>query len=140
MALLYKQRWNIEVDIRSIKTHMGMDMLSCKTPEMVKKEIAIYFMAYNLVRSVIAQASMIHKKIPRKISFKGAVQLIIASATTIIKTANQYLMGMVDTILLAISSNPVGIRKQKPQPRAIKQRPKPYPLLTIPRKETCLIL
>ena len=85
MALLYDQRWNIEVDIRSIKTHMGMEMLSCLTPAMIRKEIAIYFMAYNLVRAVITQASIIHEKIPRMISFKGASQLIIASASTIVK-------------------------------------------------------
>ena len=88
---LYHQRWNVEVDIRSIKTHMGMEMLSCLSPEMVKKEIAIYFIAYNLIRSIIAQSAVIHEKIPRKISFKSTVQLIVAGATTIIRIANQHI-------------------------------------------------
>ena len=140
MALLYDQRWSIEVDIRSIKTHMGMEMLSCLTPTMIRKEIAIYFMAYNLVWTVITQSSIIHEKIPRMISFKGASQLIIASASTIIKTANQCLMDIANAILLAISSNPIGNRKQEPQPRAIKRRPKPYPLLTMPRRDAVLLL
>lgn len=140
MACLYEQRWNIEVDFRSIKTHMGMEMLNCLSPEMIKKEIAVYFLAYNLIRSTIAQSAIVNEKIPRKISFKGATQLIIASATTIIKTANRYILDMANTILLAISSNPVGMREQKPQPRAVKRRPKPYPRLMQPRCDAVLAL
>jgi len=138
MSFLYQQRWNIEVDLRSIKTHMGMEMLSCLSPEMIKKEIAIHFMAYNLIRSIISQSAVIHDKIPRQISFKGAVQLIVAGATTLIEMASRCIMDMVNTILLAISTNAVGIRNQTPQPRAIKRRPKPYPLLTKPRREAVI--
>ncbi|ESQ15045.1 MAG: hypothetical protein N838_30365 [Thiohalocapsa sp. PB-PSB1] len=140
MSFLYQQRWNIEVDLRSIKTHMGMEMLSCLSPEMIKKEIAIYFMAYNLIRSIISQSAIIHEKIPRQISFKGAVQLIVAGATTLIGMASRCIMDMANTILLAISTNAVGIRNQTPQPRAIKRRPKPYPLLTKPRREAVIDL
>jgi hypothetical protein len=140
MSSLYQQRWNIEVDLRSIKTHMGMEMLSCLSPEMIKKEIAIYFMAYNLIRSIISQSAVIHEKIPRQISFKGAAQLIVVGATTLIGMASRCITGMVNTILLAISTNAVGIRNQTPQPRAIKRRPKPYPLLTKPRREAVIDL
>jgi len=140
MSSLYRQRWNIEVDLRSIKTHMGMEMLSCLSPKMIKKEMAIYFMAYNLIRSIIAQSAVIHEKIPRKISFKGAVQLIVAGATTLIRMANRCIMDTVNAILLAISTNAVGIRNQTPQPRALKRRPKPYPLLTKPRREAVIDL
>jgi hypothetical protein len=140
MSFLYQQRWNIEVDFRSIKTHMGMEMLSCLSPEMIKKEIAIYFIAYNLIRSIISQSAVIHDKIPRQISFKGAVQLIVAGATTLIGMASRCIMDMVNTILLAISTNAVRIRNQAPQPRAIKRRPKPYPLLTKPRSEAIIDL
>jgi hypothetical protein len=140
MANLYQQRWNIEVDFRSLKTLMGMEMLGCLSPEMIKKEIAIYFMAYNLIRAVVAQSAVIHEKIPRKISFNGAVQLIVAGATSMIFMANQHIMGMVNNILHAISTNAVGMRKQPSQPRAIKRRPKPYPLLMIPRGEAMILL
>ena len=54
LADLYAQRWQIEVDFRSIKTHMGMEMLRCKTPDMVEKEIAVNLLAYNLIRNSIA--------------------------------------------------------------------------------------
>lgn len=140
MSSLYQQRWNIEVDLRSIKTHLGMEMLSCLSPTMIKKEIAIYFIAYNLIRSIIAQSAVIHEKIPRQISFKGAVQLIVAGATTLIGVTSRCIMEMVNAILLAISTNAVGIRHQTPQPRAIKRRPKPYPLLTKPRREAVMDL
>ena len=138
MSTLYQQRWNIEVDLRSIKTHMKMEMLSCLSPEMIKKWIAIYFIAYNLILSIISRSAVIHDKIPRQISFKGAAQLIVAGATTLIGTASRCITGMVNTILLAISTNAVGKRNQTPQPRAIKRRPKPYPLLTKPRREAVI--
>ena len=140
MFSLYQQRWHIEVDLRSIKTHMGMEMLSCLSSAMVKKEIAIYFMAYNLIRAIISQSAVIHEKIPRQLSFKGAVQLILAGATTLIGMASRCMMDMVNAILFAISTNAVGIRNQTPQPRAIKRRPKPYPLLTTPRREAAINL
>jgi len=62
LALLYKERWSIELDLRSIKTNMGMDMLRCKTVAMVKKEIAIHFLSYNLIRANIARSAMMAKK------------------------------------------------------------------------------
>jgi hypothetical protein len=140
MSILYRQRWNIEVDLRSLKTYMGMEMLGCRSPEMIKKEIAISFMAYNLIRSVIAQSAVIHDKHPRNISFSGAVKLIVAGATSIVNTVNQYTMDAVNAILHAISTNPVGEREQLIQPRAIKRRPKPYPLLTTPRAKAVKLI
>jgi hypothetical protein len=134
ISSLYRQRWNIEVDFRSIKTHMGMEMLSCLTPKMIKMEIAIYLLAYNIIRSIIAQAAAIHEKLPRKISFKSAAQLIVASATTIIELANQSLMDVTSTLLSAISTNSIGNREQTPQPRALKRRPRNYKLLMKPRE------
>jgi hypothetical protein len=72
IALLYKERWKIELDFRSIKTHMRMDMLRCKSPDMVKKEIAVHLLAYNLIRGNLAQAASLHQKAPRQLSFKSA--------------------------------------------------------------------
>jgi len=123
MSSLYRQRWNIEVDFRSIKTHMGMEMLSCLTPKMIKIELAVYFLAYNIIRSIIAQAAACHEKLPRKISFKSAAQLIVASATTMIEISNQCLADVANALLLAISTNSVGNREQIQQPRALKRRP-----------------
>ena len=65
IATFYKQRWHIELDIRAIKTHRGMELLRCKTPEMVEKEIAVHVLAYNIIRGNLAQAAILHDKTPR---------------------------------------------------------------------------
>src|SRR5690606_6785222 len=72
---LYKDRWHIELDFRNIKTTMGMETLSCKSPEMVEKEMWVYFLAYNLIRLVMAQSASLSDMLPRQISFKHALQL-----------------------------------------------------------------
>src|SRR5262245_51125608 len=77
---LYERRWDGEVDIRSIKSTMKMDILRCKTPAMVQKEIWVHPLAYNLLRTVMAVAASESKVEPRKISFKGAKQALTAFA------------------------------------------------------------
>jgi hypothetical protein len=71
LAELYLQRWHIELDLRNIKTTLGMDILSCKTPEMVEKGMWVYFLAYNLIRLVMAEADLL----PRQLSFKHSLQI-----------------------------------------------------------------
>ena len=76
LAEHYAKRWLVELDFRSIKTHMEMDMLRCKSSELVQKEIAVFLLAYNLIRASIARAATVKRKIPRHISFMTAVQLL----------------------------------------------------------------
>ena len=83
LASLYKERWQIELDFRAIKTHMGMEMLRCKTPEMVQKEIAVHLLAYNIIRGNLAQAAVLHGKNPRQLSFRSSVQLVCQAARQI---------------------------------------------------------
>src|SRR5262249_24394615 len=71
-------RWNNELDLRSIKSTMQMDELRCKTPELVRKEIWTHVLAYNLIRTLAAQAAATHELLPRSISFKGAMQTLEA--------------------------------------------------------------
>ncbi|MDP2978797.1 MAG: IS4 family transposase, partial [Thiobacillus sp.] len=78
LLTLYHARWQVELDLRSIKTVMQMDVLRCKRPERVKKEIAVHLLAYNLVRAVMAQAAFLGQVLPRQLSFKAALQLIRA--------------------------------------------------------------
>ena len=77
---LYEKRWSVEIDIRSIKSTMKMDILRCKTPEMVEKEIWAHLLAYNLLRTVMAVAASENDVEPREISFKGAKQVLTAFA------------------------------------------------------------
>ena len=75
---LYRQRWNNELDLRSIKTTMQMEELRCKTPELVRKEIWTHVLAYNLIRTIMAQAAAKHDILPRTISFKATIQTVEA--------------------------------------------------------------
>ena len=78
LAQLYRARWNAELDLRSLKQTLQMDILRCKTPELVRKELWTHILAYNLIRTVMAQAASKHGIEPRSISFKGAVQTLEA--------------------------------------------------------------
>ena len=78
LAELYRQRWNNELDFCSLKVSLQMDVLRCKTPELVRKEIWVHVLAYNLIRTIIAQAATKHGRSPRSISFKAAIQTLEA--------------------------------------------------------------
>ena len=137
LAELYTQRWQIELDFRSLKTHMKMDMLRCKSPDMVKKEIAVYLLAYNLIRASIARAAKVKNQVPRQISFMTTVQVFNEGILQLIVLSGKILKYAIDGILSAIASIPIGLQKRKAQPRAIKRRPKAYPLLNEPRYKAC---
>jgi len=137
---LYAERWTVELDIRSIKTHMGMEMLRCKNPNMVEKEIAIHFLAYNLIRINLARSAKQFGKIPRLLSFKSAVQLLTQASAQLTLLPAKVLNSFSQALLKAMASTPIAQQKRKNQPRAIKRRPKPYPLMTIPRNEACQLI
>lgn len=124
---LYRDRWHVELDLRCIKTTLGMDKLSCQSPEMNMKEIWVTLLAYNLIRLLMAQAAQMSGSRPREISFKHTLQLWIA----------WYQRGLaVDELVILltlVAQQRVGNRPGRIEPRAVKQRPKPFPLLTKPR-------
>jgi hypothetical protein len=76
LADLYRQRWDVELFFRDIKTTMGMDVLRCRTPDLVKKEILMYFIAYNAIRRLIVGAANTVECAPRRISFKASIQAL----------------------------------------------------------------
>lgn len=131
LKTLYKQRWSVELDIRNIKETMGMDVLSCKTPQMVLKEIWVHLLAYNLIRLLIVQAALAVDTTPREISFKHCLQLWLAFSLQL-DTSSDEQMGV---LLILIAQQQVGNRPGRIEPRAVKRRPKPYPLLSVPRAQ-----
>ena len=135
LAELYLQRWKIEVDFRSIKTHLGMDMLRCQSAEMVKKEIAVHLLAYNLIRANIARAACLNDKEPRHLSFMSAVQLMRNTASLCITLTEIALRKLIPPLLIAMAQTEIGQRNRPNQPRLIKRRPKSYSLMTKPRSE-----
>ena len=115
---LYHERWHAEIDLRSIKTQMKMDILRCKTPEMVRKEIWAHLLAYNLVRKVMAQAAEAHQLTPRQISFAGAMQTLNEFRTHLLQASADELFDLTGHILAAIARHRVGNRPGRCEPRA----------------------
>jgi hypothetical protein len=130
---LYERRWDGEVDIRSIKSTMKMDILRCKTPEMVEKEIWVYLLAYNLLRTVMAVAASANGVEPREISFKGAKQALTAFAPKLEAARPRQRARLVDAMLKVVAYHRVGDRPGRWEPRARKRRPKPTKRLNQPR-------
>lgn len=131
LADLYRQRWEAELDLRSLKVTLQMDILRCKTPEMVRKEIYMHWLCYNLVRQIIMRAAQLHELAPRQISFKGALQTINALRDRGVNMQQNDLA--VEALLVAVAGHRVGNRPNRVEPRAIKRRRKPYKLLKEPR-------
>jgi putative transposase len=132
---LYHERWHAEIDLRSIKTHMKMEILRCQTPEMVRKEIWAHLLAYNLVRKVMAQAAEKHDMTPRQLSFAGAMQTLNEFRTLLLSVGEERLPELCDAILQAIASHRVGNRPDRWEPRKVKRRPKGYSRMTKSRDE-----
>jgi hypothetical protein len=130
LGALYKSRWHVELDLRAIKTTLGMETLSCKTPEMAIKEIWVYLLAYNLIRLMMAQAALLADCLPRQLSFKHTLQLWIAWGHCRIDGTDTT---KIDGLFILIAQQKVWDRPGRIEPRAIKRRPKPFPLLTMPR-------
>ena len=130
---LFERRWDGEVDIRSIKSTMQMDILRCKTPDMVHKEIWTHLLAYNLLRTVMAVAADENEIEPRKVSFKGAKQALTAFAPKIEAARPEDRATLIDAMLTTIAYHRVGDRPGRWEPRARKRRPKRGARLTQPR-------
>jgi hypothetical protein len=128
---LYKSRWHVEVDIRNIKDTLGMNILSCRTPEMVQKEIWVYLLAYNLIRLVMLHSALWADVSPRQLSFKHSLQLSLAWMMCCGSCDEHSLQQM----LQAIATIRVGKRPGRIEPRAVKRRQRVYPVLSEPRSQ-----
>jgi len=128
---LYKQRWHVELNFRHIKTTLGMDVLSCRTPEMIGKEIWVCLLAYNLIRILMAQAAIQADRIPNTLSFKHCTQLWLAwRRQGLLSTGDHW-----TELLIAMAQKRVGNRPNRTEPRQRKRRPKPFPLLQKSRQQ-----
>jgi hypothetical protein len=138
LASLYRARWNNELDLRSIKITLQMDMLRCKTPGLVRKEIWTHVLAYNLIRTVMAQAAAREGVPPRSLSFKATLQVLEAFRPLIAYQAHRnagHWAALYDHLLGAIAVHRVADRPDRFEPRLAKRRPKGYNRLTRPRQE-----
>jgi Transposase DDE domain len=137
LASLYRARWHNELDVRSIKSTMQMRELRCKTPELVRKEIWTHVLAYNLIRTIMAQAAAKHGVEPRSISFKGTVQTLEAFQPVIAFWEDDADSRRIlyEQLLAAVACHRVADRPNRYEPRLKKRHPNHYGYLRKPRKE-----
>ncbi len=114
---------------------LGLDVLRCKTPEMVRKELWMGMLGYNVIRAAMVEAAEAQGKVPQRVSFKGALQTVLAYAEALREGAPRQRRWLWGILLESIAADEVGHRPDRVEPRARKRRPKPHPLLMVPRDE-----
>ena len=130
---MYRLRWHAELDLRALKQSTGMDELRCKAPEMVRKELWVHLLGYNLVRGVMAQSGSVSGVAPRCLSFTGAAHTLLAWAGVLSGAGAVARAEILGRLWVAVGAHRVGNRPGRVEPRAIKRRKKSYPLLNEPR-------
>jgi hypothetical protein len=135
IAELYHLRWLVELDIRSLKITLGMDVLRCQSAEMVRREIWTCLLAYNLIRQTMLEAALKAELSPRHLSFTAALQHIAANWTVLAICAEELTLRLIAAMLQHVGAHQVGNRPNRVEPRKVKRRPKPHKLLTEPRKQ-----
>jgi hypothetical protein len=126
---LYAQRWNVELDLRHIKTTLRLDRMTCKTPAMNEKQWWVGLLAYNLIRLLMLRSATLADVLPRQLSFKHSVQLWLAWSQCGLPPDET----PIQCLLVLMAQKRVGKRPGRIEPRVVKRRPKPFPLLTQPR-------
>ena len=131
---LYHQRWHVELDIRVFKDTLSMDILSCKTPAMIRREVWAHLLAYNLARKVLAQAALAGMVTPRQLSFAGAMQTLNAFRWLLAVGTPDPSGRLLRALLLAVATHRAGNRPGRVEPREVKRRQK-VKLMTRPRAQ-----
>jgi hypothetical protein len=135
LARAFRLRWHVELDLRAIKQTMNMGVLRCKSPDMVRKEVWMHLLAYNLIRTLMAKAAEQEGIEPREVSFAGALQAVNAFAPVLQIADRKDLPRLSEILLRIIARSRVGNRPDRFEPRAVKRRAKPIALLTTPRRK-----
>lgn len=132
IAALYRRRWNVELDLRNLKTTLGMSELRCRTPAMAEKELWAYLLAYNLIRLLMAQSALLCDQVPRQLSFKHTVQVWLAWVR---RGGNPDDGACMHALLQFVGQPRVGLRARRIEPRLVKRRHNRFGLLGEPREQ-----
>jgi hypothetical protein len=132
LSALYDQRWNVELDLRNIKTTLGMDVLRCHSAQMIEKELWVHLLAYNLLRLLMAQAAVEVGIAPREISFKHTLQIWVEWLHCRKGAEDEHQR---QALLILVAQIRVGRRPGRIEPRACKRRPKCSVWLKVPREQ-----
>jgi len=141
IAALYGDRWTVELRLRDLKTTLRMEVLRGQSPDVVRKEILLHFLAYDLIRALMWQAAQEHGRPLHRLSFAGTMQRFQAIAPYLcLFRGTARATEMYQLLVFWIASDVVPDRPHRVEPRAVKRRPKPHKLLTRPRKEMHKVL
>ena len=136
LARLYLRRWRMELTFRDIKSTLQMDVLGCKTPEMVARELRMHLLSHNLLRRIGLEACLRHNASLERISFAGTRSAMLSFGDALLRTSTQkHRRALLDEMYRRIAEDLVPLRPGRREPRAVKRRPKPYPLLTCHRRK-----
>jgi hypothetical protein len=133
LVKLYGFRWDVELDLKHLKTTLGMDILRSKTPAMVRKEIYVYLLAYNLLRTLMWEAGTTYGVLPLRLSMHRTRQHLDNFISQLLATSGNKRRQIYRILLAMIVYKPVPERPGRSEPRVRKRRPKAYPLMQQPR-------
>jgi hypothetical protein len=126
---LYRNRWTAELNLRSLKTHLGMDVLRSQSVEVVAKEIAMHLVAYNLIRLLISAAARNAGRDPHQLSFAGTLHRLRHALPVLLFARADQRTALVDLLTAWIAADTLPHRPNRREPRRVKRRPKQYSLL-----------
>lgn len=135
IVALYLRRWDMELCLRDLKSTLGMEELRCLSPQMAHKELLMYLVAHNLLRCLIAEAAAAHRVDRTRISFRGTVDAARSFHQAMAPAGQRRARQLHARLLLVIAADLVPHRPGRSEPRAVKKRAKPFPLLNKPRHQ-----
>jgi hypothetical protein len=135
LAQLYGLRWHAEIDLKHLKTTMGMEHLPSKTPQMVVKDFYMHLLAYNLIRKLQLEASHQHGVDPLALSFSAVIQHLSSFTCLLAHATDEQRTYQYEQLIYLISTEKLPTRPNRVEPRVVKRRPKKYPMLSMPRKQ-----
>ena len=136
LSQLYFRRWAMELSLRNIKTILQMDQLSCKNPQNLEREIRMHFLVHNLVRRLMLEAARRHRVPLERVSFAGSLAAARRYGEALLQTRSQrQRQQLMEEMIATLATDLVPDRPGRREPRALKRRPKPYPLLTCHRHQ-----
>lgn len=132
---LYRRRWEVELFFRHIKTTMHMDILRCMSPAMIRRELHMHMIAYNLIRALMLQSALACATPLSHISFKGTCDSLRqwAPHLALVAACPAVWRRLFRSLFVTLAHDVVPIRPNRSEPRAVKRRPKDYSRLTKPR-------
>lgn len=132
---LYQKRWDVELDLKHLKTSLGMDILRSKTPQMIRKEIYVFILAYNLIRSLMWDAASTHNTPPLRLSLQATRNHMSNFIPQLLAATGSLRCKIYQTLLICIVHKKVPYRPERYEPRVTKRRPKAYAYMSKPRKD-----